>query len=111
VNWGKAQDIGLSLLISPLVGFALAIIFMFFFKRLIKNDIIYKEPIPGRKPPMWVRVILIIGCTLVSFFHGQNDGQKGVGLVMLILIGLVPGYFAIKNDQNIEDTFKHMKHA
>jgi phosphate/sulfate permease len=111
VNWGKAQDIGLSLLVSPLVGFALAIIIMFIFKRLIKNDAIYKEPIPGAKPPMWIRIILTITCTLVSFFHGQNDGQKGVGLVMLILIGLVPGYFAIKDTQDLTDTYKQMNHV
>src|SRR6204780_5348251 len=59
VNWGKAQDIGLSLLVSPLIGFAMAIVIMFIFKRLIKNDAIYKEPIPGAKPPMWIRMILI----------------------------------------------------
>ncbi len=111
VNWGKAQDIGLSLLVSPMVGFAMAIIIMFLFKRFIKNDSIYKEPMPGVKPPMWIRVILTITCTLVSFFHGQNDGQKGVGLVMLILIGLVPGYFAIKDTHDIRDTYKQMNHV
>jgi len=111
VNWGKAEDIGMSLLISPLVGFALAIIVMFIFKRLIKNDLIYKEPTPGKTPPLWIRVILTITCTLVSFFHGQNDGQKGVGLVMLILIGLVPGYFAIKGSQDITDTYKQINHV
>ncbi|MEO8760905.1 MAG: inorganic phosphate transporter [Bacteroidia bacterium] len=111
VNWGKAQDIGLSLLISPMVGFALAIIIMFVFKRLIKDDAIYKEPIPGVRPPFWIRVILTTTCTLVSFFHGQNDGQKGVGLVMLILIGLVPGYFAIKDTQDLRDTYKQMSHV
>ncbi|HKC68080.1 MAG TPA: inorganic phosphate transporter [Bacteroidia bacterium] len=111
VNWGKAQDIGLSLLVSPLVGFALAIIFMFIFKRLIKNDAIYKEPLPDVKPPLWIRVILTITCTLVSFFHGQNDGQKGVGLVMLILIGLVPGYFAIKDTQDLTVTYQQMTHV
>jgi PiT family inorganic phosphate transporter len=111
VNWSKAQDIGLSLLVSPLVGFAMAIIIMFIFKRLVKNDAIYKEPIPGVKPPMWIRIILTITCTLVSFFHGQNDGQKGVGLVMLILIGLVPGYFAIKETQDLTDTNKQMSHV
>jgi inorganic phosphate transporter, PiT family len=111
VNWGKAQDIGLSLLVSPMVGFALAIIIMFIFKRLIKNDEIYKEPIPGKTPPFWIRAILATTCTLVSFFHGQNDGQKGVGLVMLILIGLAPGYFAIKNDHNLGDTNKYMGHV
>jgi len=111
VNWGKAQEIGLSLLVSPMVGFAMAIIIMFIFKRLIKDDAIYKEPIPGVKPPLWIRIILTITCTLVSFFHGQNDGQKGVGLVMLILIGLVPGYFAIKTTQDIQDTHKQMSHV
>jgi len=111
VNWGKAQDIGLSLLVSPMVGFALAIIIMFIFKRLVKNDAIYKEPLPGAKPPMWIRIILTVTCTLVSFFHGQNDGQKGVGLVMLILIGLVPGYFAIKDTQDLTDTYKQMNHV
>jgi phosphate/sulfate permease len=110
VNWGKAQDIGLSLLVSPMVGFALAIIIMFVFKRLISNEVIYKEPIPGKTPPLWIRVILSITCTLVSFFHGQNDGQKGVGLIMLILIGLAPGYFAIKNGQDLTDTSKQMSH-
>jgi PiT family inorganic phosphate transporter len=111
VNWGKAQDIGLSLLVSPIVGFALAIIVMFIFKRLIKNEIIYKEPIPGKTPPMWIRAILVTTCTLVSFVHGSNDGQKGVGLMMLILIGLVPGYFAIKSSQDITDTYKQMNHV
>jgi PiT family inorganic phosphate transporter len=111
VNWGKASDIGLSLLVSPLVGFAMAIIIMFIFKRLVKNETIYKEPLPGVKPPLWIRIILTITCTLVSFFHGQNDGQKGVGLVMLILIGLVPGYFAIKDKQDLTDTYKQMNHV
>ena len=111
VNWAKAADIGLSLLVSPLVGFTLAIIIMFLFKRFIKNDAIYKEPIPGAKPPLWIRIILTITCTLVSFFHGQNDGQKGVGLIMLILIGLVPGYFAIKETHDISDTNKQIYHV
>jgi inorganic phosphate transporter, PiT family len=111
VNWGKAQDVGLSLLISPIVGFALAIIVMFLFKRLIKNDLIYKEPVAGRTPPMWIRAILVTTCTLVSFVHGSNDGQKGVGLMMLILIGLVPGYFAIKDGQDVTDTYKQMSHV
>jgi PiT family inorganic phosphate transporter len=85
VNWDKAKDTGMALLLSPLIGFSLAIIVMFTFKRLIKNETIYKEPIPGKKPPIWIRFLLWITCGLVSFFHGQNDGQKGVGLVMIIL--------------------------
>src|ERR1700741_3743811 len=60
VNWDKAKDTGTALLISPLAGFSIAIIVMFIFKRLVKNDIVYKEPIPGKKPPMWIRMMLWI---------------------------------------------------
>ena len=99
VNWGKAQEIGLSLLISPLFGFTMVIILMFLLRTLTKNlpsgDELFKEPKKNAPPPPWIRGILLLTCTLVSFFHGQNDGQKGVGLVMLILIGIVPGYFAL----------------
>lgn len=105
VNWGKAQEIGISLLLSPLFGFSLAICVMFMFKRLIKNELIYKEPIPGKAPPTWIRAILITTCSLVSLGHGSNDGQKGVGLIMLILIGILPSQFALNTDYNIEKTF------
>jgi PiT family inorganic phosphate transporter len=102
VNWDKAKDTGLALLISPLLGFSVAIIMMFVFKRFIKNEIIYKEPIPGKKPPIWIRMLLWITCGLVSFFHGQNDGQKGVGLIMMILIAVLPGQFAVDSSINLQ---------
>jgi PiT family inorganic phosphate transporter len=102
VNWDKAKDTGLALLLSPLLGFSMAIIVMFIFKRIVKNDIIYKEPIPGKKPPVWVRALLWLTCGLVSFFHGQNDGQKGVGLIMLILIAILPGMFALDATVNLQ---------
>jgi PiT family inorganic phosphate transporter len=102
VNWDKAKDTGLALLISPLVGFSLAIIMMFIFKRLIKNEVIYKEPVPGKKPPIWVRMLLWLTCGMVSFFHGQNDGQKGVGIIMMILIAVLPGYFSLDEKVNIQ---------
>lgn len=99
VNWSKAEDIGMSLLISPLFGFSVTIILMFLIRTLTKKtsygDSLFKEPKKNQPPPTWIRGILILTCTLVSFFHGQNDGQKGVGLVMLILIGIVPSYFAL----------------
>ena len=99
VNWGKAQEIGLSLLISPLFGFSMTIILMYIIRTLTKKtsygDSLFKEPKKNSPPPTWIRSILILTCTLVSFFHGSNDGQKGVGLVMLILIGIVPAYFAL----------------
>ncbi len=102
VNWDKAKDTGLALLFSPLLGFSLAIIVMFIFKRIVKNDVIYKEPIPGKKPPVWVRVLLWTTCGMVSFFHGQNDGQKGVGLMMLILIAILPGMFSLDSTVNLQ---------
>jgi PiT family inorganic phosphate transporter len=102
VNWDKAKDTGLALLLSPLLGFAAAIIVMFIFKRFVKNDIIYKEPIPGKTPPIWIRSLLWLTCGLVSFFHGQNDGQKGVGLVMLILIAILPGHFAVDSSIDLQ---------
>lgn len=102
VNWDKAKDTGLALLISPLVGFSLSIIMMFVFKRFIKNETIYKEPIPGKKPPIWIRMMLWMTCGLVSFFHGQNDGQKGVGLIMLILISILPAQFSLDSKVNLQ---------
>ncbi len=99
VNWSKAKEIGLSLLISPLFGFSMTIILMFLIRSLTKKteygDSLFKEPKKNAPPPLWIRSILILTCTSVSYYHGSNDGQKGVGLVMLILIGIVPAYFAL----------------
>src|SRR5687768_10226582 len=100
VNWGKAQDVGMSLLVSPLFGFSLAIIIMFLLRRFVKSKKLFTEPPKKKAPPTWIRSILILTCTLVSFFHGSNDGQKGVGLVMLILIGLVPTRFALDSTKD-----------
>jgi PiT family inorganic phosphate transporter len=102
VNWDKAKDTGWALLVSPLAGFMLAIIVMFIFKRLVKNETVYKEPIPGHKPPIWIRLMLGLTCGTVSFFHGQNDGQKGVGIIMMILIAILPGYFALDERVNVQ---------
>jgi len=104
VNWGKAQEIGASLLISPLFGFSLVIVLMFLLRNLTKKtsfgDSLFKEPKKNQPPPWPIRIILILTCTAVSGFHGSNDGQKGVGLVMLILIGIVPVHFALNTTSN-----------
>jgi phosphate/sulfate permease len=101
VNWGKAQEIGLSLLISPLFGFSMTIILMFLIRNLTKKksygDSLFKEPKKNAPPPTLIRALLILTCGSVSLSHGSNDGQKGVGLVMLILIGIVPSYFALNS--------------
>ncbi|MDI9880463.1 inorganic phosphate transporter [Flectobacillus longus] len=98
VNWDKATEIGQALLLSPLFGFAVAIVFMYILKKSVANKEIFKEPKKDTPPPMWIRGILFLTCTLVSFFHGRNDGQKGIGLVMMILIAFLPSYFAINTD-------------
>jgi PiT family inorganic phosphate transporter len=100
VNWSKATETGIALLVGPLFGFTLTIILMFVLKRFVKSKAIFKEPHKRKPPPLWIRLILIATCTLVSFFHGSNDGQKGVGLIMLILIGIVPFKFALDEGKN-----------
>jgi PiT family inorganic phosphate transporter len=108
VNWAKASDIGLSLLISPFIGFSLAILLMYILKRTVKSKVIFKEPTSNTPPPLWIRSILLLTCTGVSFSHGSNDGQKGVGLVMLILIAIVPTYFALDHSQDVNKYRKNI---
>lgn len=95
VDWSKATEIGQALLISPLVGFGMAALLFFAMKLLVRNRALYEEPRDGAPPPLWIRALLIFTCTGVSFAHGSNDGQKGMGLIMLILIGTVPTAYAL----------------
>jgi len=95
LNWHKVEEVGLSLLISPFLGFFLALLIMYILRNTIRNKKLFKTPPAGKAPPFWIRSIMVLACTGISFSHGSNDGQKGVGLVMLILIGIVPGYFAL----------------
>lgn len=96
VNWSKAGEIGLSLLMSPLFGFGASILLMWFLKNVVRSKQLFHVPEgENDRPPLLIRLLLITTCTLVSFFHGSNDGQKGVGLLMLILIAFLPAKFAI----------------
>jgi PiT family inorganic phosphate transporter len=95
VDWSKATEIGYALLLSPLFGFCLAAALLLVLRTIVKNAALYAEPKGDQPPPVWIRGILILTCTLVSFFHGSNDGQKGMGLIMLILIGTVPTAYAL----------------
>ena len=108
VNWAKASDIGLSLILSPLLGFSLAIFLMYVLRQVVKSRLIFKEPATNAPPPFWIRLLLLLTCTGVSFSHGSNDGQKGVGLVMLILIAIVPGYFTLNLTKNTADVRDHV---
>jgi len=98
VNWGQAKNIGLSLILSPVIGFVGAALLLLLLKALVKRPDLYAAPEKDKAPPLWIRGLLVLTCTGVSFFHGSNDGQKGMGLMMLILIGVVPGAFALKMD-------------
>ena len=108
VNWSKAGDIGLSLLFSPLIGFGLTVLVMSLLKATVKSQSIFQAPKGDAPPPVWMRLVLILSCTGVSFSHGSNDGQKGVGLMMLILIGIVPMHFAINTEL---ETYKLEPHV
>jgi inorganic phosphate transporter, PiT family len=95
VDWSKATEIGYSLLLSPLFGFFAAALLLLALKLVVRNPALYREPKGNQPPPWWIRATLIATCTGVSFAHGSNDGQKGMGLIMLILIGTVPTAYAL----------------
>lgn len=95
VDWAQVSKIGYSLLLSPLVGFGFAALLLLLLRRLVKNKELYEEPKGDAPPPWWIRGILILTCSGVSFAHGSNDGQKGMGLIMLILVGTVPLSYAL----------------
>ncbi len=95
VDWSKAIEIGYALLLSPLVGFICAAALLYLLKFLVHNPALYAAPEGPKAPPLWIRGLLILTCTGVSFAHGSNDGQKGMGLIMLILIGTVPTAYAL----------------
>jgi len=97
VDWGQAANIGKSLLLSPLFGFALAAALLLLMKVVIRDKRLYEAPKGAEPPPFWIRSLLVLTCTGVSFFHGSNDGQKGMGLIMLILIGTVPTTYALNH--------------
>ncbi len=95
VDWSQASKIGYSLLLSPLIGFALSAVLLIVMRSLVKNEKLYTAPATNAPPPWWIRGLLIVTCSGVSFAHGSNDGQKGMGLIMLILIGTVPTAYAL----------------
>src|SRR5277367_3430093 len=104
VDWGQATNIGKSLVLSPIVGFVFAALLLIVSKKLIPNKELYQAPKGNEPPPFWIRVLLMITCTGVSFFHGSNDGQKGMGLIMLILIGTVPTAYAVNHAVTYQQT-------
>jgi len=95
VRWDKAGEVGIGLLVSPVIGFVAAYLLLRAMKATIKEPKLYVPPVGDDKPPKWVRGVLIGTCGGVSFAHGSNDGQKGMGLILLVLIGFLSGHYAL----------------
>lgn len=103
VNWANAADVFSSLIISPIVGFVGAGLLLLLLKALVPRPELFRPPEKDQPPSAWIRGLLILTCTGVSFFHGSNDGQKGMGLLVLILVGVLPGTYALNPVTKQED--------
>lgn len=106
VDWAQATKIGYALLLSPLVGFGCAALLLLALRAFVKNRSLYKAPEGNTPPPLWIRGLLIATCTGVSFAHGSNDGQKGMGLIMLILVGTLPMAYALNRTMPEEQSLQ-----
>lgn len=104
VDWAQATNVGRTLLISPVIGFVCAALLLLISKAIIKDRRLYEAPSGAEPPPFWIRCLLVLTCTGVSFAHGSNDGQKGMGLIMLILIGTVPTAYALNHAVTAKQT-------
>lgn len=104
VDWSQVQKVFTGLLIAPVIGFAGAFILLKILKLVARNPTLYKAPQGDTPPPTGIRALLIATCTAVSFAHGSNDGQKGMGLIMLILIGCAPTAYALNREMAPQDT-------
>jgi PiT family inorganic phosphate transporter len=97
VDMTQVKKVFTALLVSPIVGFGMAALLFFLFKLLARDPRLYKAPEGTAPPPFYIRLLLIGTCGGVSYFHGSNDGQKGMGLIMLILVGTVPTAYALNH--------------
>ena len=95
VNWAKVEDTVKALIFSPFIGFVLAALLLMLARAVLRNPALYKAPEGDQPPPLGIRALLVLTCTGVSFAHGSNDGQKGMGLIVLILVGIIPTMFAL----------------
>ena len=104
VDWGQVTKVFEALLFSPLIGFLGSAGLLLAMKALVKSRALYEAPDTSKPPPLWIRGLLILTCTGVSYGHGSNDGQKGMGLIMLILIGSLPTAYALNHAMPASET-------
>jgi PiT family inorganic phosphate transporter len=107
VNWAKVTDTLKALVFSPIIGFVLAGLLVLIAKKVLRDPALFQAPKDKSPPPPWIRGLLILTCTGVSFAHGSNDGQKGMGLIVLILVGVVPATFSL-NMGTSPETIAHI---
>ncbi|AXC14025.1 Low-affinity inorganic phosphate transporter [Acidisarcina polymorpha] len=107
VDWTQVTKVFEALIISPIIGFVLAALLFYGFKLVMKDPRLYEAPKGAEPPPFYIRALLVLTCTGVSFAHGSNDGQKGMGLIMLVLVGTVPTAYALNHtiDKGSVETF------
>jgi PiT family inorganic phosphate transporter len=112
VDWEQVTKVFKALLFSPLVGFIGAALLFGLFKLLLRDPRLYEAPKTTDPPPFYIRALLVLTCTGVSFAHGSNDGQKGMGLIMLILVGTVPTAYALNHavTRSQVETFTAVSH-
>jgi PiT family inorganic phosphate transporter len=103
VDWSQVTKVFSALFWSPVIGFGAAAILFFVFKFVARDPRLYKAPEGSAPPPFYIRLLLILTCGGVSFAHGSNDGQKGMGLIMLILVGTVPTAYALNHAVSPKD--------
>jgi PiT family inorganic phosphate transporter len=103
VEWDQVIKVFKALLISPIVGFVGAALVFFLFKLVARDPRLYEAPKGTAPPPFYIRLLLILTCGGVSYAHGSNDGQKGMGLIMLILVGTVPTAYALNHTVGVRD--------
>jgi PiT family inorganic phosphate transporter len=103
VEWPQVTKVFSTLALSPVVGFIGAALLFFLFKLLARDPRLYKAPEGTAPPPFYIRLLLIGTCGGVSYFHGSNDGQKGMGLIMLILVGTVPTAYALNHTVGVKE--------
>ncbi|MBI4862676.1 MAG: inorganic phosphate transporter [Candidatus Riflebacteria bacterium] len=107
VNWTKAGEVGLALLLSPILGFCASALLLWLTRVFLSDPTLHEPPRGEKPPPPGIRGALLLTCTGISLAHGSNDGQKGIGLIMLILIGILPSRFAL----NLDCTAEQVKDA
>lgn len=95
VDWHQITKVLEALAISPVLGLVGAALFYLAMRRVVKDPALYQPPQGDAPPRGWVRWLLVGSCSGVSFSHGNNDGQKSIGLIMLTVVGLMPALYAL----------------